>query len=680
MILLIPLFLVLLTALYLILDGKDFRADALKVFLTTFFLIGLSTELLSLITQLNRKGIFITWSLFNIAAISLLFTVWQKKRKAIDKTLPINKESFQQTFQIRGINLFIIALVIGITLYISLKAPPNNYDSMTYHMARIPHWIQNQSIQYYPTAIERQNYSMPLAEYAILHTQVLSKSDLYANLVQWFSFILSIMTVSLIAKQLKVSPRGQWISAVLAGLIPMAILQSSSTQNDLVVGIFCLAFFYFLNRVISERKWLDAIFAGLALGLALATKGTAYILCAGIGIGLGGAAIFGKKLFEIKALAVRFIMIITIGLLLNSGIFLRNWNLYRHPILTNNERTLVDKISPAILFANLARNGAIHLASPFQQLNNSIENSLVVILGSQAQNPASTFQNSEFELTYNINEDESGNNLHFILLSIGMVLYAFLPNQRNRERTIYLLMIVLSIILFSLAFKWQPWIARLQTPIFFLGCVMIGWLLDILIKRDIFLDIILLLFLLGSTPYLINNFNRPLIPLWENSSVFYNAPWKEKTTTYIKKITDPIPILAGKMTSLIGLLTYGGSIETLERQELYFLSNHKEYHWYKKAFQWIEDDTSTSIGLLMDKDDYEYPLWVLFDQHSSPGERLIYHVGIENITGTLENPYPIQPELIIITRSTYKDLPVLADYGVVYESKTIQMYKLKNPK
>ncbi len=132
------------------------------------------------------------------------------------------------------------------TLIIALKSPPNNFDSMTYHMARISHWIQNQNIQYYPTAIPRQNYSMPLAEYGILHLQILSQGDHYANLVQWVSFIISIITSTLIAKELKVSPRGQWITGVLTAALPMAILQSSSTQNDLVVSAFCLSFIYFL--------------------------------------------------------------------------------------------------------------------------------------------------------------------------------------------------------------------------------------------------------------------------------------------------------------------------------------------------------------------------------------------------------------------------------------------------
>ena len=109
------------------------------------------------------------------------------------------------------------------------------------------------------------------------------------------------------------------------------------------------------------------------------------------------------------------------------------------------------------------------------------------------------------------------------------------------------------------------------------------------------------------------------------------------------------------------------------------MGNYDEYRWYRKAFKWMEDDPSTTIGLLMDSNDYEYPFWVMFGQHSSAGKRLIYHVGVENISSSLENNAPAQPELMIITRSEYKDLPVLADYQVVYESDTVQLYKLAEP-
>jgi hypothetical protein len=40
---------------------------------------------------------------------------------------------------------------------------------------------------------------MPLAEFAIMHVQILTDCDLYANLVQWMNFLVLICLSFLIA-------------------------------------------------------------------------------------------------------------------------------------------------------------------------------------------------------------------------------------------------------------------------------------------------------------------------------------------------------------------------------------------------------------------------------------------------------------------------------------------------
>ena len=324
---------------------------------------------------------------------------------------------------------------------------------MTYHMARVSHWIQNQNIRYYPTAIPRQNYSMPLAEYAILHLQILSQGDHYANLVQWVSFIISILAVTLIAKELKVSPRGQWITGALAAALPMAILQSSSTQNDLVVSAFCLSYVYFLSRVIKKGKWENLLFAALSMGLALATKGNSIYIYRRDWSGDRWANINQQEMGADKNLLYRYGIIIVIGLLLNTGIYLRNWNLYQHPLITSNERILVEEVSPKILFANLVRNGAIHLSSPIESANQFVEKSASSLLGSEIDNPESTFQGSNFEISFSINEDDAGNGLHLILIALAILILPWLKTDDKKELIILEFALILSILLFSLVFK-----------------------------------------------------------------------------------------------------------------------------------------------------------------------------------------------------------------------------------
>jgi hypothetical protein len=131
-----------------------------------------------------------------------------------------------------------ISLLLAVTLFTALLYPPNTWDSMTYHMPRVVHWISLQSVDFYPTQITRQNNQLPLAEYAIMQLQLLSGEDRFANLVQWVSYLCLICLGPLVAKELGLTARQQRISALVVATLPMAILQASSTQNDLVVSVF----------------------------------------------------------------------------------------------------------------------------------------------------------------------------------------------------------------------------------------------------------------------------------------------------------------------------------------------------------------------------------------------------------------------------------------------------------
>src|SRR5262249_2538151 len=120
-----------------------------------------------------------------------------------------------------------VVIIAATTGFIALVAPPNTWDSLTYHMSRVMHWAQNRSVSHYPTHIQRQLHHTPWAEFAILHLQLLSGNDRFANTVQWFAMLGSVTGVSLIAKQVGADARGQIFSAVIAATIPMGILQAS---------------------------------------------------------------------------------------------------------------------------------------------------------------------------------------------------------------------------------------------------------------------------------------------------------------------------------------------------------------------------------------------------------------------------------------------------------------------
>jgi len=170
-----------------------------------------------------------------------------------------------------------IALFTSLLFTQGLLYPPTNWDSMTYHLPRIMQWIQHGSLAYYPTHIVRQLYQPPFAEYAILQTVLLNKSDLFAFAIQFMYYILVTFTVIEITSYFSKKSNVRWVAGLLCIFLPEAVLQATSTQNDLVVSFFIAASILFLLLILKKPSILNFIFLGVSIGLALLTKALAYV-------------------------------------------------------------------------------------------------------------------------------------------------------------------------------------------------------------------------------------------------------------------------------------------------------------------------------------------------------------------------------------------------------------------
>lgn len=91
----------------------------------------------------------------------------------------------------------IIAIMCIVVLYMAFRTVPYNWDSMTYHLTRIVHWVQNGSVAHYACHDISQISGPPLAEFVNLHVYVLSgNTDYLVNLLQAASYIISGILVT----------------------------------------------------------------------------------------------------------------------------------------------------------------------------------------------------------------------------------------------------------------------------------------------------------------------------------------------------------------------------------------------------------------------------------------------------------------------------------------------------
>src|SRR5215831_8157961 len=176
-------------------------------------------ELLGAFRQIGFLPVLAAWG---VAGAWLLYRLWRLRARAA---------AFWR-FKI-STGLLIVAAIGAVTLFIALTTSPNNWDSQTYHLPRVEHWIQDRSLAFYPTSIARQNEFGPVAETLLLHTRILGGSDVFYPLVQWVSMVCAVAAVFRITRQLGGDEPQCWIAAVFLMTLPIGILES--TQNDYVV-------------------------------------------------------------------------------------------------------------------------------------------------------------------------------------------------------------------------------------------------------------------------------------------------------------------------------------------------------------------------------------------------------------------------------------------------------------
>ena len=96
-----------------------------------------------------------------------------------------------------------VVFVWLIALTLAIVSPPNNWDSMTYHLPRVMQWIQNGSVEHFATGNARQLVQPPLSSYAALQSIITTRQDYLVNLIQWISGVWCLVVIACIAKRMK---------------------------------------------------------------------------------------------------------------------------------------------------------------------------------------------------------------------------------------------------------------------------------------------------------------------------------------------------------------------------------------------------------------------------------------------------------------------------------------------
>jgi hypothetical protein len=480
-------------------------------FVTASVLVGLvllsATEFLSLFGILQRAPLAMWW----IAVIAAALPFVRRPRF-----------SFPSIDAVTALALAGIAAILALTAITAAFSPPNSSDAMAYHMPRVLYWAEQGSVRFFPTQYLNQIMLQPMAEYAMLHLYLLSGGDHFTNFVQWFGWLGSIVAVSLIARRLGCDSRAQACAALFCASIPLGILASSGAKNDCLLAFWMAAAVYFALEFAATARWSDALLLGVSAGLALLTKGTAYLFLPWILLVVLIRSV-RRPLFArlLPGAAAACFCVLAVNL----PHFIRDYKLSGSPLGFDSSqgdgffRWRNESLGWKPTVSNLFRNTSEQLGMRSEGWNNGVYAAVIAAhrsLGMDPQSPDTTWRWTAYKPPRNANHETDRPNVwHLaILLVVACAFGVRALRGRNRFEATYAAALGCGVLAFCFYLKWQPFGARLFLPLFVLGSPLIAPFAGRVGRHDFVRQIVLAavcLFLLdGARHPLLDNWVRPL--------------------------------------------------------------------------------------------------------------------------------------------------------------------------
>ena len=480
-------FLILITLGFYKHYDAGWRDSLLRAAVTSGVTVTLVVEILGALRLLGRPALALSWAL-----LCLLAALWTLRTSSAEVTQsPRPARNTPPKPEIFWPLLSGSLLLVGSVALAALLAPPGPFDVHAYHMPRVLFWLQQRSVDHYPTPYHQELFLPPWAEFATLTVYALAGSDRFVNLVHFVFYIGSALAVSSVARLIGASVTAQTASALFLLTLPQAVLLASGSKNDLTVTFWIVSAVYFALLYSKTPNRSDNIFLAFACALAILTKGTAYVwLPAAVFLALAS-----RGRHSLVHLARCLPTIVAASVVLNAGHYARNFQVFQTPWgcdapfcgtpykFTNAE------ISPPAAFASLVRHLVSHATTPLPQVNQAafeIATSLIRLLGVDPQDSGAIWFGTRFGPgQFRLHEFAIGNPLHLALIIGSLVFMVRQPSRCPPGSRLLIVAAGLGFLAFCWVFRWQPWGSRLHLPMFALAAPVVGAALDSLHWRSV---------------------------------------------------------------------------------------------------------------------------------------------------------------------------------------------------
>lgn len=600
-------------------DGRRVWAGLYSLAIHTFILV-ISTEILSFFHGISYFSIVLLWSVIDLAGI-LIGVILIKKEKIVLTDL---KHLF--LFYLSEVHpiLVVVGMICTIAIYLSYRTIPYNWDSMTYHLTRIVHWAQNGSIAHYACHDISQISGPPLAEFVNLHVYILSgNTDLYVNLLQAFSYAVSVVLVYKISKKIGCNRLFASLAALIFSTSPIVFGEALSTQVDIYSGLWLLIFVYVTLdftapncRIYWNQETLfKLLLMGVSVGFCYLAKPSVFI-----GVMVFVLWIFAMCLLrkdEIRTIIKAACTVILTAFFVILPELARNLITF-HSISSEETSTgfLVHSWDIRYLLSNLVQNIGFNLPGRYFNIGEYVDKIIFkisyILYGGQ-ELPSSL---REFTLSdpTNMSHDRaiSSTLIWLFILAIlfgGIVALKKIRKKDQWDRMYslgYVLSSMMSWIIFCTVVRWYMFITRYEIGYLALLAPAVMWVFQYIFKS-----------------------RKELVYAFAGILCFISISTLGELIDYHKKF-----------------------LETNENRIEGYFAVRDLYDDYTRIAEYITEKGYGQIGFICGSDSYEYPLWKMLENRINRFE----HVCVENETVIYDRGDFLPDCIIIVDVNTDKTM------------------------
>lgn len=512
---------------------SSIRLAFVKAFLSISLISYFLVEVLSLNNQLSFTSISIAWG---IVALGMGIFLWKNYSNIHFQT--ISFKTIEKKYQ--WLLIFVFVFVLLPLLLLSIFIPPNNWDSLAYHLPRIEHWIQNKNIYPYPTNLIRQIITPPFSEYVLLQLSILSGNDWFLNLLQYASLIGVLFIASQLFQFLKINHKGQILLCAVLISLPMLIFQSTTTQTDLLSAFYLLVFILFSYLFVQENNKSSFIYLVIALSIGILTKYTIAIFAFPFILYIIYHVLKQKNLSLLLFSTTSSVIIASIIL---APFLYRNYLVFGS--LTGNEYFEASmsnaKISLGYTISNSIKNIADFISVPVNAFNHlmlSFIDKIHLLIGITVNDKGANWNEMNFIVNNHLNEDSAGSLLHFVIFIVSLFLLFRLKDKK--WVFLYIAGLLLTFFIYSSIFRYSPWNNRLFLPLTLLFMLVSSFILVKSIKREsVLFSISVALLLLSLFPVYMNR-AKPIVidPFYLKRVLSHSPKADEGSNTVFQKTRE----------------------------------------------------------------------------------------------------------------------------------------------